>query len=144
MQLTLFKTESDSKVINKVLTSATNITINLHKNTDINAPRLKLSKIPNLEQFNYAHIDGINRYYFIDSIENLGNELFVLNLECDYLETYKADILGSLARFKRALKHGDFADVSYDTSVIKDVKLFEGNKTFNDGTTSFIVTVVGV
>lgn len=42
-------------------------------------------------EYNYAYIPRFNRYYFINNI-SWNNGIFILNLECDVLGTYKEDI----------------------------------------------------
>ena len=114
MQLNLYKTLDSENVINKTLTDLMTVDINLKASVNIVDPEIVLHG--DFRGFNYAHIPSLNRFYFINNIEQLNLRLVKLNMTCDVLETYKADILNSNARFKRNIKTGDFENVSIDYS----------------------------
>ena len=125
MELKLYVVNDGENVINKTMTLKTTMEINLKRDVDIINPRLIL--IPNLPTgfsgINYAEIPLINRFYFVDSITNISSTLWQLDLSCDVLETYKADILASKARLYRNIKTGDYyqgqIDASYHTTITK-------------------------
>lgn len=144
MLLTLYSTKSDSNVINKELENALNIQIIARSDFDIINPQIRLSKIygVNFQDFNYCHIPDLNRYYFINQVSAINADIFSFECECDVLESYKADILASNARFMRQIKTGDYYDGSIDSSVVKTVSKFDSNKGF-DGESSMILTTVG-
>ena len=115
MILVLYKTDDSPNVINKTLSDSLELDINLKKDTDIINPELVLKG--DFRGFNYAHIPELNRYYFINSMEQLNFILTKLYLECDVLETYKADILNCSGTIKRDIKAGDYGAVSADSTV---------------------------
>ena len=125
MELKLYAVNDGENVINKTMTLRTTMEINLKRDVDIINPRLIL--IPNLPTgfsgINYAEIPALNRFYFVDSITNISSTLWQLDLSCDVLETYKADILSSKARLYRNIKTGDYyqgqIDASYHTTITK-------------------------
>ena len=47
--------------------------------------------------FNYMYIQALGRYYFIDDIVSINNNLWEISAHVDVLETYKNDILGNSA-----------------------------------------------
>lgn len=145
MNLTLYKNLSSDNTINKTLADALVISINLKSDTNIVSPVLVLSVIEGVDftDFNYCYIDVLNRFYFIQSIDSVNNKIVRLVCECDYIETYKNDILSSNARFNRNLKTGDFLEVNLDTSVIKDVELFNSDSGFDEGSSMILTTVGG-
>ena len=119
MQLYLYKTKDSNRVLNKTLTNESLLNINLKRDTDIVRPTIQLMKVTgiNFKQFNYAHIPELNRFYFINHIESVNNSVDKLYLECDVLETYKADILNCSGTIKRDIKAGDYGAVNADSTV---------------------------
>ena len=114
MKMYLYHVNDAENVINKTLVNGLEIGINLKSSVDIVNPEIVLNG--DFRGYNYAHLPDLNRYYFIDRIEQLNLKLVKLNLSCDVLETYKADILNSNARFKRNIKNGDYQNISIDYS----------------------------
>ena len=143
MELKLYAVNDGVNVINKTKTLKTTIEINLKRDVDIINPRLIL--IPNLPTgfsgINYAEIPLLNRFYFVDSITNISGTLWQLDLSCDVLETYKADILASKARFYRNLKAGDYFDTALESSHITTVAKYLSNKGISDSDTLIMTTV---
>ena len=143
MELKLYAVNDGKNVINKTMTLKTTMKINLKRDVDIINPRLIL--IPNLPTgfsgINYAEIPELNRFYFVDSITNISSTLWQLDLSCDVLETYKADILASNARFYRNLKAGDYFDTVIESSHITTVAKYSSNKGISDSETLIMTTV---
>ena len=144
MELKLYALNGGENVINKSMTLKATMEINLKRDVDIINPRLIL--IPNLPTgfsgINYAEIPLLNRFYFVDSITNISGTLWQLDLSCDVLETYKADILASKARFYRNLKAGDYFDTALESSHITTVAKYASNKGISDSET-LILTSIG-
>ena len=115
MILILYKTDDSPNTINKTLSDSLELNINLKKDTDIINPELVLKG--DFRGFNYAYIHELNRYYFINSMEQLNFILVKLYLECDVLETYKEDILNSSGIIKRDITDGDYGVVSAESSI---------------------------
>lgn len=105
MDLVLYRTLDDNNVINKELTDPLTVSINFKKDTNIVNPEITLSG--DFRGFNYAHIPDLNRYYFIDSIEQLNLYLVKLNMKCDVLETYKDAILNTNCDYQSTAISGD-------------------------------------
>ena len=145
MKLKLYAVNDGKNVINKTMTLKITMEINLKRDFDIINPRLIL--IPSLPTgfsgINYAEIPELNRFYFVDSIANISGALWQLDLSCDVLETYKADILASKARLYRNLKAGDYFDTALESSHITTVAKYLSNKGISDSET-LIMTTVGV
>lgn len=143
MELKLYAVNDGDNVINKSMTLKTTMEINLKRDVDIINPRLIL--IPNLptgfSDINYAEIPDLNRFYFVDNITNISGTLWQLDLSCDVLETYKADILASKARLYRNLKAGDYFDTALESSHITTVAKYTSNKGISDSETIIMTTV---
>ena len=143
MELKLYSVNDGDNVINKTMVLKDTMEINLKRDVDIINPRLIL--IPNLPTgfsgINYAEIPELNRFYFVDSITNISATLWQLDLSCDVLETYKADILASKARFYRNLKAGDYFDTAFESSHITTVAKYASDKGISDNETLIMTTV---
>ena len=144
MQLILHKTTDSNKVINKTLTDTVDLNITLKRDTDIIRPIILLSKVSgiNFKQYNYAHIPDLNRYYFINSVESVNNSIDKLSLECDVLETYKADILSSEAIYISEIKDGDNIIYSAESGVNDIIKIVS-DTTLEKGE-SIVLATLGV
>lgn len=142
MQLIIYKTESADNVINKTLTEPLAMDINLRRGVDISAPVLRLQLAVDLSGYNYAHIPDLNRYYFINDVESVTLDIWQLRLSVDVLETYKADILASNARYMRGIKTGDYFNATLDSNINASVTLYESDKGF-EGEPTLILTTVG-
>lgn len=145
MQLVLYKNLSADNEVNKVLTDGTAFNINLKQETDIINPELFLVKLTGIDynDYNYAEIVELKRFYFIDSISSVNASLFKLECSTDVLETYKDDILLSEARYKRNIKNGDFLNISVDHSFIETVERHELSGSMSEGKTMLLTTVGG-
>lgn len=144
MELNLYKCYDGDNVINKTLTEKLTINITLKRDVNITAPQIILMNDNGafFNKYNYAEIPELGRFYFIDSVTSLNNKMESLTLRCDVLETYKADVLASKARFMRGLKTGDYVAANIDYSVIKTITKIESNSGFT-GNPTMILTSVG-
>lgn len=141
MKMYLYHVNDAENVINKTLVNGLEIDINLKSSVDIVNPEIVLNG--DFRGYNYAHLPDLNRYYFIDRIEQLNLKLVKLNLSCDVLETYKADILNSNARFKRNIKNGDYQNISIDYSNQTISTNYNSDGLPMDGNTMIISTIGG-
>lgn len=131
MKLKLYQVIDADNVINKTLPdNPLELTIRLKRDTDIVNPMIILSAQEdiNFKDYNYAYIEELHRYYYINSVTNLNNIHWQLFLSCDVLETYKDEIFNSHALFRRQLKHGDYLNTgSFDTSIIESIETHKSN-----------------
>lgn len=143
MKLYLYKTQDAENVINKILTDQLEIDITLKRDVNISNPQLVLKVINGVDfsDYNYALIPDLKRSYFINQITNLNALLWQFDLECDVLETYKADILNSNARFRRNIKHGDYLNTNIDHSIFSNVTKYNSDVTLTDDKNLIMVTV---
>lgn len=140
IDLVLYSIEDNDNIINKELGQGLVIPINLKGDFDLINPRIILNG--DFRQYNYCHIPELNRYYFIERFEQLNLKLVELFLQCDVLETYKSDILNSVARFKRKMKNGDFNKVYIEHSNKVNITNYESSGNEMSGNT-MIISVVG-
>lgn len=99
----------------------------------------------NPESYNYMHIPSFNRYYFINSVENVRNGLWKITAHVDVLSTYKDEVKRLFAIVDKQAEIGDtnFNDGSYNVkeSTFTEVKNYPNG--FND-TGEFILMTAGL
>lgn len=115
MQLILSKTEDSDNVIGKVLTEPLTLNVTLRGDFDLANPTFTLSGT-GLGVYNYCTLVELDRSYFIRTKEHIGSSAIRLECECDYLETYKTQILSANCKFKKVLEVGDYGDLDLDSS----------------------------
>ena len=145
MILKLYNVTDSANVIGKAKQEIISMDIFLKRDVDISSPVLILStdSPDGFAAINYAEMPDLQRFYFVDSIANIGAKLWKLNLRCDVIETYKNDILASKALLRRKIKNGDYIDVSLFNSVNKTTTRYDSNKGLPAGS-SIIMSTVGV
>ena len=89
--------KGDMKVINKNLSTPTNINCELRKSFDVLHPSL-IVRLPTNTTFNYCKIDSLKRFYSVDSVKFIGNFTYEIFLSVDVLKTYETEILQTKAR----------------------------------------------
>ena len=128
MELKLYKTNDDDNVINKDLEFFKSININLKESTDVSNPNLRLKfNIDDIGKFNYAEIDTFNRKYFMRDIQNINNDVWLVRLECDVLETFKDEILNSYGDITKTIGSGDYQDVTIRANVTKEFMKYDSD-----------------
>lgn len=138
MDLVLYRTLDDNNVINKTLTDAMTVNINFKRDTNIVNPDIVLSG--DFRGFNYAHIPDLNRYYFIESIEQLNLHLVKLNMKCDVLETYKDAILNTNCDYQSEAMDGD-NNILAPESVAVNKNLYYSDTTLEKETSITLTTI---
>lgn len=100
MEITLYQYNDNANIINKKLDDvvSTNIDIVLKNSiNNVNNFSITLKNIfDNIYKYTYCYIPKLKRYYFIDNINIISNELIQLNLKCDLLKTYENDIMNNI------------------------------------------------
>lgn len=92
MQITLYVNASEKNKINKSLTAVSTLMGSVKDNTSITHPKI-LIEYDNPVSFNYCYIDAFNRYYFVDDVIIVRNNLLQISLSVDVLESFKTAIL---------------------------------------------------
>lgn len=146
MKLFLYNVADGDNVINKTLSNKVEIEIRLSNDVDVINPEIRLRNIAGVDfsDFNYAFIDVLGRYYFINKLGRVSANDTFLYLSCDVLETYKAEILASKARLRRSIRNGDFYEGNMDFTIDTNVMIYNSNAGLPDGENTTILTTIGV
>lgn len=146
MKLFLYDVVDGDNVINKTLPVPVEIEIRLSNDVDVINPTIRLRNVEgvNYDDYNYAFIDVLGRYYFIDKLGRVSASDCILYLSCDVLETYKTEILASNARLMRNLKTGDFVEIAIDMSNLTTVEKHFSDKGLTEGESSIVFTAMEI
>ena len=97
----LYVNGSPREKIGKTLSGEKSFDCLLKEDTSILDPVLILESPDNLSGYNYMYCETFGRYYFINNIESVGNNLWRITAHVDVLETYKTQILANTAILDR-------------------------------------------
>lgn len=101
----LYNNESPVEKIGKNLTNSHTISdVLLKRDTSILRPVLVVNSVQDIYTYNYMYISEFSRYYFIDDIRSVHDNIWEISAHVDVLETYKADILSNTAVLRRQEK----------------------------------------
>ena len=126
MKIVLYKTDSPTNQLDKVLVECGEVEGAMRKNVSVVYPYF-LMKQPSFE-FNYLYIPDFGRYYFVKSISKVRTGLITVNCNVDVLMSYKEEILES----KIVLEMYSGADDMVKPSVDKSVKPVVSQLKYND------------
>lgn len=140
MNCTLYYNQSQENKLNKVLTNKGTRTILFLNSVNFLRPTITVKTLP--ADTNYCYIESLGRYYFIEDVRNLKNELFELSLKCDVLMTYKNDIEQSKAIITESTNEINANNVDYIAEKNIDVNEIDLDNPFTD-TSDVLITIVG-
>lgn len=145
MDLILYAVDDSENTIGKTLANGLVIPINLKRGVNLTTPSITLATMPGVDftDYNYASIPELGRFYFVNQVENVTNRIWILELTCDVLETFKADILAANCRYMRNIKTGDYLDTSIDMSTLTTVQKYNSDVTAFTDESTLILTTVG-
>lgn len=112
MDITLYKNNSPNYFVNKVLAGAASFSGTLRDESSVIDPILML-EASNLSQYNYLYIPSFGRFYYINNIESVRNNLWRLTCHVDVLNTYRSEILAHQAIVSKATQQ-DVSDLMID------------------------------
>ena len=94
MEIKLYKTSDDNRVINKTLDLLKTKNVVLKDNVNISSPTFILKYEKTLfENMNYCYIAEFKRYYYIVNKECLDSEHYAITLSCDVLMSFKDNFI---------------------------------------------------
>lgn len=144
MKITLYNTTSPYNCINKTLTDSTDFEVKLKDSTSISKPTLLLNTSLDLSVYNYCYIPKFKRYYFLTDIIIQRQNLFIINLDIDVLESYKNDILNSTAYISQTVNSNPYYNRDYETEIRKKCTIYKSSITNELNNNIIMVTVGGV
>ena len=102
MIIKLYTNNSEKIAVNKDIIELMSLNGILRDNTSIQNPVITLNRnISELINCNYVFITDFNRYYYVNNITSVKQNLTELSLSCDVLMSFKEDILKQTAIIKK-------------------------------------------
>ena len=118
MEISFYNNVSEKEKIGKTLKNKTTLTGFLKQSTSVINPVITI-EIENPSQFNYCHIPVFHRYYFINDMINVKNNLWEIHMKVDVLESFKTQIKANKAIIEKSEQSAS------------------SNEYFNDGSTFY-------
>lgn len=143
MLITLYKTSDSNNTINKTLIEPVEYNIVFKEVANITNPTIKLKADVEIIGFNYCYIHDFKRYYFISDITIAQNNIYVLSLRCDVLESFKDEILSCQGVIVKSTTGNQYLNGGdYESEVRKETDIYYSDVTlipkYNIITTVFV------
>ena len=98
-----YNNNSDRRCINKVLADAKTISGNVKTQYTSSGISLDIDvSVAGITPFQFNYMKFDNKYYYIDSVDFLSQNIIRLNCSIDLLESYKSQILNQTAVLNRS------------------------------------------
>lgn len=91
MNIVFYFNASEDNKLNKLLTNELTVQGTLRDRSELLYPEILVENV-DFTVYNYAYIPTFGRYYFIRGYNIFRNDLYIVNMEVDVLETYKDEI----------------------------------------------------
>lgn len=129
MEITFYNNVSENNKIGKVLTDPYELEGTLRSQTEYISPVILFEFDPT--DYNYLYIPDFKRYYFINKIEWLRDDLFNVYCSVDVLESFKDEILALTGIVDKQETVGNqFKD---DGSIVMENRKFNQIYNFTNG-----------
>ena len=92
MVITLYNNASEKNKISKSLTVVETLTGSIKESSSIIRPEITIERATPTG-FNYCYIDEFDRYYFVNDVTVIRDNIMRLSLYVDVLESFKTEIL---------------------------------------------------
>lgn len=102
MTIVLQNNRSDSNHINKNITDVATLNGTLKSETSIIDPVILIEGNVNISKCNYLHIADFGRYYYINNVVSVRNNLWEIHAHVDVLQSFKNEILNNKAIIRKA------------------------------------------
>ena len=115
MTISFYNNVSEKEKIGKTLKNKKSLTGFLKQATSVINPIITI-EIENPSQFNYCHIPQFPRYYFINDMINVRNNLWEIHMKVDVLESFKTQIKANKAIVEKSEQKASSNDYFNDGS----------------------------
>ena len=144
MIINFYVNQSEKNRVDKTLTSAFDLNGELKEDCSIIDPVIKIvSDVSSMASVNYMYIPSFSRYYFINNVISINNDICEVHAHVDVLSTYKDEIRAQRAIVSRQEKKWN---LYLNDGVFKTYQNpYIITKAFSSGFTSqhFILTIAG-
>lgn len=92
MNVIFYMNGSPDNFVNKDLIEISRYECTLREPTDITRPVILISGTNSITGINYAFIPDLARFYFVDNIVSVRNQVWEFHMHCDVLKSFWNDI----------------------------------------------------
>lgn len=110
MDIILYYNKSEKNKIDKDIEEIISLAGNFRDSVSILKPRIVI-ELDYLIDFNYIYIEHVHRYYFVNNIVCIRNNIYLIECSVDVLMSYKNDIMKQSAFVERSVN-------VYDTNIV--------------------------
>lgn len=140
MIITFYSITDDSRKINKQLNNGVELDCKVRTDINIYDPTFLIKNFK--REYNYLLFDG--RYYFINSIEYVGENRWNLSCHIDVLMTYKDIILNTDCKIKQSTNINPFYNGNdYNNLETTESDLYISDTSFPEIYSSVLLTLGG-
>lgn len=147
MTLTLYRNLSESNFVDKNLEEVTSLPGTLKESTSVIDPTFIIEGGTAVLHCNYIYADDFRRFYFVNNITSIRQNLWALSCHVDVLMTYKIQIRMQTALIARQenLYNLYLSDdkLQVNTQRVYSVKAFPNRVIPGTAGNSFILTIAG-
>ena len=115
MEISFYNNVSEKEKIGKTLKNKITLTGFLKQVTSVINPVITV-EMKNPSQYNYVHIPQFHRYYFINDMINVKNNLWEIHMKVDVLESFKTQIKANKAIIEKSEQKASSNDYFNDGS----------------------------
>lgn len=145
LSVTLYNSTSPVEKIGKTLTAGGTYSCSLKDTTSVLNPVIIVRTSDPVYNYNYVYIQEFGRYYFINDIKSVNNNVWEISAHVDVLETYKDAILSNTAVIRRqaTLYNTYLNDPEWKTYAYETIAAYKFKTTPFSKTLKYILTVAG-
>ena len=145
LSVTLYNSTSPVEKIGKTLTAGGTYSCSLKDTTSVLNPVIIVRTSDPVYNYNYLYIQEFGRYYFINDIKSVNNNVWEISAHVDVLETYKDNILSNTAVIRRqaALYNTYLNDPEWKTYAYETIAAYKFKTTPFSKALKYILTVAG-
>ena len=145
MDITFSYNQSENNQLNKVLSHGKTLQGELRASSNVINPVIRFQN-DEFMRFNYCYIPSFRRYYFIQSIEAVSNQIFDVTFNVDVLMSFRGDIAQLTAIVDKQAQNENGDEYIDDASLVMDNLMFSRIYNFPDGfndTPEYILITAG-
>lgn len=145
MKVKFYSVSDFNNTLDRQIGQGTEVEIKIKsKNFNLLKPTFLFSAtLNNLFAYNYIYIPNFRRYYFIDDIEIIANELYKISCRVDVLKTYADLIKNSSVLVTKSTDFNKFVNTGYEITVKKEITVIPINIELNKAGTNILLANKG-
>lgn len=145
MEIIFSYNQSENNQLNKILTPGKKLTGELRTIANVINPVIRFEN-DEFMRYNYCYIPSFRRYYFIQSIDSVSNQIFDVTFNVDVLMSFRGDIAQLSAIVDKQAQYENGDEYIDDSSLVMDnlmfTRIYNFPQGFND-TPEYILITAG-